>query len=341
MKKLLKKITLFIIAIGGRLSLFLSSRVKKTNWWMNQSLGMESFISSPLFRVNYVRNYDVLNLGNKRAQCAFVYENIKGLNLASNEQSLAVDFKVLKFYFSYLKKNGVVIIPVDLFTSVTLNNENFHFYSKFIKEFPESERNIYKDYYTSTSLLLDATQIPHLPYVINYKKYPFLFHPFESLKRIISDETKDESWICMKQTHNDEQLNREAINWYNGYKERLNLNEPVSESLPTHLQRIWNSNRNMLKEMITFCIERELRVAVVVLPVSKYIFELIPANVLKGCVNSFVEGLEEENIRVFDYYKIQELRSSALYVDAIHPNRLGAHELADKLIRDCKSCGLL
>ncbi|MFR2070235.1 MAG: hypothetical protein ACLS4S_08695 [Bacteroides nordii] len=341
MKKLLRKVILLIITIGGRLSLSLSNRVKKTNWWMNQSLGMESFISPPLFRVNYVRNYDVLNLGNKRAQCAFIYENIKGLNLASTEQSLAVDFKVLKFYFSYLKKSGVVIIPIDLFTSVTSNNENFRFYSKFIREFPESERDIYKDYYTSTSLLLDATQIPHLPYVINYKRYPFVFHPFESLKRIISDETKDESLICMKQTHNDEQLNREAINWYNAYKKRLHLNEPVSGYLPTHLERIWNSNRNTLKEMIAFCIERELRVAVVVLPISKHVVELIPTNVLKECVNSFIEGLEKENITVLDYYKIQELRSSALYVDAIHLNRFGAHEFTDKLVRDCKSCGLL
>lgn len=341
MKKLLKRVIFFAIGIGGRLSLFLNNRVKDTNWWKNQSLGMEDFMPQPLFRVNYTRNYDALNLGNKRAQCAFAYEKIKGLNLASSGQSLAVDFKVLKFYFSYLKKNGLVIIPIDLFSSVTSNDESLFFYSKFIKEFSENERDIYKDYYTPVSLLLDATQIPRLSYVISYKKYPFIFQPFKSLRKIILDESKDDCLTCLKQTFSDEQLNKKAINWYEVWKKRLSLGKSVSEYLPAHLNRIWNDNRKILEEMVAFCLDRELKVAVVIPPVSKHLAELMSINVSELYINSFVEGLEAENVGVFNYCKVQELQSSGLYAGITCLNRMGAREFIGRFVEDCRSRGLL
>lgn len=84
---------LCILAAG----LLLNKCVKKTNWYKNQFLYTNQFVSNAGYRDNLIRNYEIVNLGSNPALFAFFYENIKGQNWSTGSQGLDMDFEILKY----------------------------------------------------------------------------------------------------------------------------------------------------------------------------------------------------------------------------------------------------
>lgn len=56
--------------------LYINKKVKKTNWWNNRYLYTQQYLPAPLFRKNFIRNYDVINLGSQSSLFAFDYNNV-------------------------------------------------------------------------------------------------------------------------------------------------------------------------------------------------------------------------------------------------------------------------
>ena len=55
------------IAISGISFLVSNKLIKKTNWWKNQYIFTEQFVSNSGYRDNIIRNYDIVNLGSNPA----------------------------------------------------------------------------------------------------------------------------------------------------------------------------------------------------------------------------------------------------------------------------------
>ena len=123
---LLAVIGLLLIS-AAVLFLLLNKMLKHTNWWRNQYLATEQFVSNAGYRDNIIRNYDIANLGSNPAHFAFFYEDVKGQSWATGSQGQDMDFEVLKYFHSYLREGGTVLIPIMPFTAI----------SPFLKERPE------------------------------------------------------------------------------------------------------------------------------------------------------------------------------------------------------------
>ncbi len=59
---------------------------------------------------------DFINLGSSHGQEDLKYSNNEGINLAFPNQTFYFDYRLLKKYYNHLDENGIVIIPISLFS---------------------------------------------------------------------------------------------------------------------------------------------------------------------------------------------------------------------------------
>lgn len=274
------------------LLLYINKKVKKTNWWNNRYLYTQQYLPAPLFRKNYIRNYDVINLGSQSSLFAFDYNNVcKGLNLSSGIQSFPQDFELLKYYHSYLKKNGMVIIPIGPFSSAFKSSYNIEYYTRFIQDFPKTEKNIYGDYYTRMIHYLSPIQIPNYNSVLKFVKYPIIYNPKAAIKSLIKDIPLDARFTFDRQQLSDEQLEKDAIKWIKGWKSQFNI-EDLNSSIPEHIKEGRKKRVEILKQIIEFCHERGYKTVIIFPPVTKHLSSKMSETFRQNYIYSFLDEVK-------------------------------------------------
>lgn len=180
----------FIVLYANRLLL-------RSNLWHKKYQKMNDFLAQPLFRADFRRNFDIINLGSLTSCSNFSYKTIYGLNLSSGKQSFTIDNRILKFYHSYLKKSGYVALVMNPYEYV--QKENFIYYSRFIKPVDITEKRLYGDYYKSQVSLLEMDQINESSLLKVYLKFPILFDGFSILLHYILKLFKVSNKIKIRQ----------------------------------------------------------------------------------------------------------------------------------------------
>lgn len=86
--------------------LHINKSVKKTQWYKSVIPNMSLYPTNEWYREHLERNFDVVNIGSSSARYAFDYSGlpVKAFNWGEQPQSLNNGFKILKTYFSILKK---------------------------------------------------------------------------------------------------------------------------------------------------------------------------------------------------------------------------------------------
>ena len=161
-----------LILLAAVLFLISNHMAKKSAWWKSKIIDTSHFMPQPLFRADYRRNFSMLNLGSLEAKNDFQYGTVYGLNLSTGVQSLDVDEKILKFYHSYLSKDGFVAIVLSPY--IYKHKEDFRYYSHFFKTLDKSDKGKYGDYFRSRIPLLDGSSYPSFKMMNIYIKYPLL-----------------------------------------------------------------------------------------------------------------------------------------------------------------------
>ena len=100
----------------------------KVNHWMRPYLNGKDYPNNDWYRKHNERNYDILILGDEISRSRIpdeILRNKKVFDCSLPDQTLYVDFLVLKNTFSILKTQGVVYIPLRK-ASIKYVNEKFY-----------------------------------------------------------------------------------------------------------------------------------------------------------------------------------------------------------------------
>lgn len=312
-----------LLILAPFLLLYINKMVKRTNWWNNRYLYTQQYLPAPLFRKNLTRNYDLINLGSQSSLFAFDYKNIcKGLNLSSGIQSLPQDFELLKYYHSYLKKHGTVIIPISPFSSVFKTNYDTEYYTRFIKDFPQTEKKIYGDYYANVIHYLSPTQIPNYSSVLKHVKYPIIYTTKSAIKSLIKDSPFDSRLSLDRQELSKEQLEKDAIKWIEGWKSQFNLDN-LDSPLPDHIKEGRKKRVEILKQMIEFCNERGYKTIIILPPVTKHLSNKMSETFRHNYIYSFLEEVNLCNTPFLNYLDDNRFQDEDFF-NSFFLNRNGA-----------------
>ena len=314
-------IGLFVFAAGVSF-LIANKLIKKTNWWKNQYIACEQFVSNFGYRDNIQRNYDIVNLGSNPARFAFFYENVKGQSWATGSQGQDMDFEILKYFHSYLKNGGAVLIPIMPFTAI----------STYLKE-----RKDYwgMEYYSKFYQILDlyqALQLPNAKKIARYLKMPLLYNK-RAIRYLIKDSLPDDRFQISEQPMMKMELEEDAKKWINGWLTEFNLKR-LEDCQGEKWSKYYREAIDLTKSMVDFCIERDLKPVFICVPMSHYLSDLFPTDVRKYLVLDFVKACNEHNIPFLDYTLDPDFQDVSLYFDSFFLNMRGRKLFTKRVLKD-------
>lgn len=305
-------------------SIVLNKLIKKTNWYSNKFRFTHQFVSNMGYRDNIIRNYDIVNLGSNPAAYGLFYEKVKGQNWATGSQGLDMDFEILKYFHSYIKKGGYVLIPIMPFSSISP-------YIKVRGGFWNEE------YYAKFASILDYSQVDRLPNsrkVRLFLKYPLLVRP-KAIQYLVKDVERDNSIAISEQLMMEMELMQHAQSFMKGWLHEFNLKALTIEELAPRMKYAEEAI-SIVKNMVDYCIERELKPVFITIPMTDYLSSLFPENVTKLLTYDFIDKCNVRNILFLDYSKVEELKDSSLFKDSFFYNLKGRKVFTNQVLKDLK-----
>lgn len=303
--------------IAGRLKRGMNDWAAKTVWFNDtlQFAGCKRILSNQEF------NLEVANLGSTTGYYAFNYAGIgvKGLNLATPRQTLMIDRELLKNYFSHLKEGAVVLIPLCVFSSLIGEDS----------EMPDK-------YY----VLLHNDSIPHFSWkkklqVLNFYNNPLRYLPMVTFPFEIIHSLKKR-----RQTMTTEQLKTDAIKWMNDWKHEFSIVD-FKRGLSLRNKDSYESATTILRDIIDFCISRNLKPVIVFPPVSKYLSNSIDEDMRKLLITDFVNRANEGKAPFLNYMDDHQFADDNNYQNAYFLNVKGSLDFTKRLFVDLREMGYL
>lgn len=309
-KNIIKRVLLFPI-------IRLEAQVKKTNWYRNNIPNIENYPGDKWYRYHLDRNYDIVNLGSSSAVFCFNYDGlgVKAFNWALKPQSMEYGFKVLKQYFSILKKNGFVLIPFSPFSSLSVAGK-----------WAESANDKYYH-------ILDHTLIDNYSAVARRRNTPFRSNPKQAVKRLIKDVPAIDIYSYKVQCKSTDEFMKSAKDWINIWMTQFNisdLNQPMSiENLKGR-----NIRLKIVHDIIKFCQERELKPIIVIPPAHSTLNDYFTSQFVKNYITLFIDELQVPSVKVLDYLNHPLFTKNEYFRDAYIMNETGAKAFTKQILSD-------
>ena len=318
---LLAVIGLLLIS-AAVLFLLLNKMLKHTNWWRNQYLATEQFVSNAGYRDNIIRNYDIANLGSNPAHFAFFYEDVKGQSWATGSQGQDMDFEVLKYFHSYLREGGTVLIPIMPFTAI----------SPFLKERPEYWGMAY---YSKFAKILDSAQVLQLPYgkkLKRYLKYPLLYNK-HAARYLIADAKPDTRYMQGEQPMTRLELEQDANIWIKNWLKEFRLRS-LRDVLDEKWKKYYEEALQLNRQMVDYCLERGLNPVFICVPMTHHLSNLFPEEVRNYLIADFVKKANVHNIPFLDYTLDTPFQDDSLYFNSFFLNLRGRKLFTRRVLTD-------
>ena len=290
----------------------IANRLTQHTYWFNHIVfpGCRKFWTLKEF------NLKIVNLGSSSAFYGFDYSSvdnkIKAANWALAPQTFVGDLQILRNYYSYLKNDATVIIPICPFSSLGGGDDHL------------SDR-----YYT----ILNIASIPHASYkkkieVNRLFGNPILYYPiFEILNTIYRLFKKK------PQTLSNNEMIRDANNRINNWKKEFSIIS-FDKNLSILQKDLMQQSERTLKEIVLFCKERNLTPVVVIPPASEILLKQIDLNVRNVFIYSFLKNAITNDIKVLDYFDDSDFHDSKLFRDSFLLNSKGAKLFTKKVLND-------
>lgn len=310
----------FLVCLGIAVLLIANRFLKKTNWYKNHFVFTTQFVSNAGYRDNLVRNYDIINLGSNPARFAFFYEHITGQNWSTGTQGFDMDLEILKFFHSYVKKDGYVLIPIVPFSSI----------SSYLKL-----ENMPLDYLVKYAAILDSYQTLRLPNgkkALRWIKYPLLFEP-KSLLYLFRDMEKDRRKELAEQTMESIDLMMDAESWMNCWKDEFHLHD-LELPLDAEMQEFRQKSIKDLQMIIDFCLERSLKPVIVVPPMSPFLSRKFTTGMRETFIYSFIRQANIHGIPFLDYLEDDRFTDTNLYFNSFFLNLNGRKYFTQQVLKD-------
>jgi hypothetical protein len=305
-------------------SILLNNLIKKTNWYKNIFIYTTDFPSLGSNSSNLRNNYDIINLGSNPARFAFLYEGINGQNWSTGTQGLLQDLEILKHHFSFIKKRGIILIPITPFTSI----------SPYLKYKPEY---LPLSYHAKFVKILGSRYIRELslPMVTSrFIKTPLLIYP-KSLFHLIRDSARDDRLLLTDQLMKPNELEKDAENWIRGWKREFDI-EDLTKPLSNLHNECFIEATIRLRNIIDFCIDNELKPVIILPPVTSFLHSYFSSTVKETFIYSFVKQANINNILFLDYFNDNRFQDSSLYFNSFFLNLTGRRLFTKQVIQDLR-----
>ncbi len=317
---------LFVLGVLVVLSLasfiIANKLITRTNWWKNQYLFTKQFVSNGGYRDNIIRNYDIVNLGSNPALYSFFYEDVIGQSWATGSQGQDMDFEILKYFHSYIKDGGTVLIPIMPFTAIAP-------YIKTRKEYWGIA------YYSKFAKILDGAQVKNLPYgnqLHKYLRWPLFFNP-RAIRYLICDVDPNRTYNIAEQPMMHMELMQDANKWINGWKKEFRLRD-LKDVFKPEWNEYYQEALSLAKDMVDYCLERNLKPVFICVPMTKYLSSLFPDDVRNYLVRDFVAKANVHNIPFLDYTLCEDFQDPNLYFNSFFLNMKGRKLFTKRMLKD-------
>ena len=299
-------VILFILSF-----IFVNKLFKNTNFYKNKFIDTHKFKDIP-------RNLDIVNLGSNQPKFAFDYSksNILGMNWGVGPQSFEYDFRILKFFHKYLKPNSKVIISICPFSFLFLEDKNkiaHHKYYNFLdSNFIDNYSNITKKLYIDYP-------------IITAKKQIF---------RIIKDTKPDTRLELEENPMSKDEIKKDAQSWMNGWKKQFGINHLENIVLSEENKINIEKNIHILKNMIDFCIEKNIQPVLTIIPVTKELSKHFPDKFVQEQIIDYINKANDKNVRFLNYWKDERFEDESYYINSFFMNKIGRLKFTEQVLKD-------
>ena len=319
---LIMYIAFALLGFMGGCLLIANKMYLKTNHWKNQFLFEKNFISNAGYRDNLGRNFEVVNLGSNPALFGFFYENNRGQNWATGSQGFPMDFEILKYYHSYIKEGGYVLIPIMPFSSIS--------------NFLETRPDYWSDsYYMKFAKILDYAQTNKLPNSRKLKlkmRFPAVFTP-KLIYYILHDVSPDNRLQVAEQTMQATELEYDAKQWIKGWMREFAVKK-YEDFWGGKFTPYFESGAKILSEMIDYCLYRNLKPVIITIPMSSYLANEFTPEFRQKMIADFVNKANVKGVKFLDYMFDSRFSKPELFNGSFFLNLRGRKEFSRQVMMD-------
>lgn len=265
----------------------------------------------------------VVNLGSNTGLYGFRYDglDIKAANWAMSPQSFNQDLAILKTYYSFLAPKATIIIPLGPFSSC-------------LKHYTETEQ---LKYYT----ILHPGVIENFSKEQQDKAYRLKEQPLTYARKQILHGFVQKVKSQIRgvkplleldfQPLSDAGVEQNAQAFIDGWKKQFKI-EDMDAPLLSHIIEGRKKRVETLKEMYRFCIDRELRMVVVLPPVTKALSTKFSKTFRENYIYSFLREAGIPQDIFYDCLEDEELSKSEYFVNCMFLNKKGAELFTKKVL---------
>lgn len=313
-----------IMALCFALAAFLFMLLMLANKYVKTTAAYKSIIpdmslypTNDWYREHLERNFDVVNIGSSSAKYAFNYDGlpIKAFNWGEQPQSLGNGFKILKTYFSILKRSGTVIISLGPLSGLDVEG-------KWRKDAND------KYYYTLPSELIDDYIS-----VSRRRKYPLIFSPRSSLKNIIKKILGKE--IDINKISVNTYFVDDSNTWINNWMTEFGINS-LDAPLSSLNIRGKEKRTTLLTGILSFCRERNLQIAIVIPPMHKSLSGKFTPTFRENYIYSFIRKANKYNVPFLNYMDDERFNDDKYFRNSFFLSEEGAKTFTKVVLKDLK-----
>lgn len=294
--------------------LHINKSVKKTQWYKSAIPNMSLYPTNEWYREHLERNFDVVNIGSSSARYAFDYSGlpVKAFNWGEQPQSLNNGFKILKTYFSILKKGGTVIISLCPLSGLDIEG-------KWQKDAND------KYYY-----ILPSELINDYSSVAKRRNYPLVYYPITSIKNLLRKTLGKENG---QNTELVKTFVDDSEKWIRIWKAQFGITsfeEPLSEANNKGQER----RIALLKDILAFCIERDLRPIIVIPPMHSSLASKFTSRFRENYIYSFVNKANIFKVPFLNYMDDERFDDDKYFYNSFFLNEEGAKTFTKIVLKD-------
>lgn len=307
--------TLLFLVMIKPVILIMNKLVQRTNWYQNQ-------IADGLkFRKQISFNLDICNLGSTSGKFAFSYEGtgLKGENWAVGPQTLSYDFRILKNYSSYLKEGATVLIPLCPLSGC-------------VKDYADDSTN-HKYYSFLNPILIVNYSQSTKEKVMEFVNTPFQFSPLTAIKRLIKDVPATNDIMLSCNSMDVESLEKDANKYLDSWKMEFSISD-LDASASEQKKEYIAYNTHLLTEMISFCLERDLKPVIILPPTAKALSSKLSESFRESYIYPLVRNACTLQVTFLNYLDDDRFSDNELFLNSLFLNAKGREVFTTVVMND-------
>lgn len=289
--------------------------VKRTQWYRNAIPDRSLYPTNEWYREHSERNFDVVNIGSSSAKYAFDYSDlpVKAFNWGEQPQSLSNGFKILKTYFSILRKGGTVVISLCPLSGLDVEGK----WGRMADD---------KYFYT-----LPPELIPEYVRVAKRRRFPLLYSPKASAKALVSSAL---GWKSRgEEQRSGQHFVNDAWQWLDGWKRQFaiaSMDAPLTEEN----QKGQEKRVALLSEILTFCEVRGLHPVLVIPPIHGTLSRLFSESFRENYIYSFVRRANRQNVPFLNYMDDKRFQKEEYFRNSFFMSEEGAKAFTKVVLKE-------